>query len=212
MSYRATMIMRASLWLIVAVMAWASVVVAWAQIPKDAARHRREVIKNSRLVWGLDAPTAVFGAQLQQESSFQEGVVSPAGAQGMAQFLPSTAIWLAALYPELGLAQPLNPAWAIRAMVTYDKHLYDRISAADKCNLTAKMLVSYNGGNARMEREEILAAQAGLDWLLWFDNVEKFNAGRSAGNWAENRHYPRVILLTLAPRYVKAGWGTTPCP
>lgn len=38
--------------------------------------------------------------------------------------------------------------------------------------------------------------------LRWFGQVEMVNAGRRESAWQENRHYPRHILFTLAPRYL----------
>ena len=65
-----------------------------SDIPRAAERHRAELIRVSRAVWGLEAPVAVFAAQVHTESWWRNGTVSPAGAQGLAQFLPSTAEWL----------------------------------------------------------------------------------------------------------------------
>ena len=62
-----------------------------SDIPRAAERHRAELIRVSRAVWGLEAPVAVFAAQVHTESWWRNGTVSSAGAQGLAQFLPSTA-------------------------------------------------------------------------------------------------------------------------
>ena len=51
----------------------------------------------------------------------------------------------------------------------------------------------------------------GADKLAWFDSVERHNAGRSAANFRENRHYPRAILLRWEPMYAAAGWGPGVC-
>ena len=60
-----------------------------SDIPRAAERHRAELIRVSRAVWGLEAPVAVFAAQVHTESWWRNGTVSPAGAQGLAQFLPA---------------------------------------------------------------------------------------------------------------------------
>ena len=72
-----------------------------SDIPRAAERHRAELIRVSRAVWGLEAPVAVFAAQVHTESWWRNGTVSSAGAQGLAQFLPSTAEWLPRAVPEL---------------------------------------------------------------------------------------------------------------
>ena len=90
-----------------------------SDIPRAAERHRAELIRVSRAVWGLGAPVAVFAAQVHTESWWRNGTVSSAGAQGLAQFLPSTAEWLPRAVPELereaGPPAPFNPGWALRA-------------------------------------------------------------------------------------------------
>src|SRR5687767_6641864 len=51
-------------------------------------------------------PVDFFTRLIWQESSFRIGVVSPAGAQGIAQFMPGTAA-------ERGLLDPFDPEQAI---------------------------------------------------------------------------------------------------
>jgi hypothetical protein len=51
-------------------------------------------------------PVAFFTRLIWQESSFRASVTSPAGAQGIAQFMPGTAA-------ERGLADPFDPEQAI---------------------------------------------------------------------------------------------------
>ena len=108
-----------------------------SDIPRAAERHRAELIRVSRAVWGLEAPVAVFAAQVHTESWWRNGTVSSAGALGLAQFLPSTAEWLPRAVPELereaGRPAPFNPGWALRALVSYDKWLWDRLNGADAC-------------------------------------------------------------------------------
>lgn len=183
---------------------------AFAQVPRDAYRHRAELTRNARMIWGLDAPVATFAAQIHQESRWHEAAVSPAGALGVAQFMPATARWLGAVYAALGHGDPANPAWAMRALVTYDKHLYDRADAVTRCERFWKALWGYNGGDGWVRRDEALAARAGRDPRKVAD-VEPFNAGRSASAFAENRGYPRAILLKFEPLYVKSGFGSGVC-
>jgi hypothetical protein len=66
---------------------------AVCRLIENAAReHRLPVAFLTRIVW--------------RESSFRAGVVSPAGAEGIAQFMPQTA-------RERGLADPFDPEQAI---------------------------------------------------------------------------------------------------
>lgn len=172
-------------------------------IPHDAARHQRALTRHAQAVWGLDAPVAVFAAQIHQESRWRANASSTVGAQGMAQFMPATAEWISGAY-RLGPAQPNNPAWAIRALVVYDKVLFDQFSGAEMCDRMVKALWAYNGGAGWVARDERRAAQAGKDARLWRD-VEPFNAGRNADAFRENRDYPRAIIFKWQPIY--SLWG-----
>lgn len=190
--------------------------VSWdarGQVPREANKYRGDIVKNARLVWGLDAPIADFAAQIQKESSFLEDAQSYAGAQGLAQFMPATAKWIAGVYPEeLGGPAPLSPSWALRAFVRYDRHLWDRTLAATDCDRMAMTLSAYNGGGGYVTKDQADAVIAGVDPMRWFGAVETIKTrGRSESNWRENRDYPKRILRTLAPRYVAAGWGNSTC-
>ncbi|MBV8472544.1 MAG: lytic transglycosylase domain-containing protein, partial [Hyphomicrobiales bacterium] len=62
------------------------------------------LIESSAHLQGL--PVVFLTRLIWQESSFQPGAVSPAGAQGIAQFMPGTA-------SDRGLANPFDPEEAI---------------------------------------------------------------------------------------------------
>lgn len=187
--------------------------IAWAvEIPADAWQWRRTLTREGQSEWGLNAPIADFGAQIHQESAWRPNARSPVGAVGVAQFMPATAEWITGVYPELGpKAEPANPIWGIRAMVRYDRFLWDRVTAVDGCHRMAKSLSSFNGGLAWIARDERLAASKGLDPARWYGHVETVNSGRSAANWRENRQYPRRILVSLSPHYQWADWGGSMC-
>jgi hypothetical protein len=82
-------------------------------------------------------PVAFFTRLIWQESSFRTGVVSPAGAQGVAQFMPGTA-------RERGLADPFDPEQAIPASASLLADLRTRFG---NLGLAA---AAYNGGPARV--------------------------------------------------------------
>ncbi|SDU82284.1 Transglycosylase SLT domain-containing protein [Pseudomonas sihuiensis] len=183
-----------------------------ASIPTAAEQHRRTLVRAAHAEWGLGAPVATFAAQVHQESAWRVNARSPVGAEGLAQFMPATADWMAEIYPRsLGPAQPYNPGWALRAMVAFDRWLYERNQAVSECDRWAFVLAGYNGGNGWVNRDRRLASAKGADPLAWFDSVERHNAGRSAANFRENRHYPRAILLRWEPMYAAAGWGPGVC-
>lgn len=93
----------------------------------------------------LDA--GFFARLLWKESLFQASAVSPAGAQGIAQFMPGTA-------KLRGLEDAFDADAAVRASAEYLSELagtYGNIGLA---------AAAYNGGEARLER--FLAAKAEL--------------------------------------------------
>ena len=180
-------------------------------IPAQALQHRSQLIREARVQWGMSAPTATFAAQIHQESTWYADAVSPVGAQGLAQFMPSTARWLPTVAPDTGKPLPFNPGWSLRALVTYDRWLWQRVQAVTPCDRMAMTLAAYNGGLGWVQRDARLAAARGLDARRWWDNVETVNAGRNRAALTENRGYPRRILLTLEPAYMAAGWGMGMC-
>lgn len=196
----------------------ASIACAADTVPREAMQHRTNLTRNAHMIWGLDAPVATFAAQIHQESAWRANARSRAGAAGMSQFMPATARWIASVYPSLATMQPDNPVWAMRALLTYDLHLWQRIRAADDCQRMAMTLSAYNGGLGWIYRDQQLARAAPgkgpgkpIDATLWFDGIERLNAGRSPAAWRENRDYPRRILHGHQLRYIAAGFGQGVC-
>ncbi|MDD5330202.1 MAG: transglycosylase SLT domain-containing protein [Sulfuricella sp.] len=182
-----------------------------ASVPLAAQAYRAQVIRAARVVWGLNAPTATFASQIHQESGWRSDAQSPY-ANGLAQFTPETATWISGAYQsELGASDPWNPSWSIQALVRYDKHLYDKLAAATPCDRMAMALSAYNGGLGWVVRDKAKSAANGDSTTRWWGHVERYNAGRSAENFRENRDYPRRILLLHEPAYINAGWGKGIC-
>lgn len=173
-------------------------------IPAAAQQYRSVLIRAARCEAGLDAPVAVFAAQVEQESGWRPEAVSPVGALGLGQFMPGTAKDLGRTRPDLGPASPTNPAWAIRAMVVYDLANLKRIQAASLCDAWALALMAYNGGLGWVWRDQAKAKSQGLDPGRG-ESVASVNAGRSLAAKRENTDYPRAILLKRQPKYL--AWG-----
>lgn len=200
---------RVTLWLHVSILvfllsAFMSVVLAQT-IPRDAQRHQLTLKREAQHAWGLGAPVATFAAQVHQESRWREAARSPVGAVGLAQFMPSTSNWLGGLYSSLGDRAPSNPVWALRALVTYDKWLADRITAADACERMAFALSAYNGGLGWVYKRQKISLAPGL----CLDHTCKLNPGVTPASQAENQHYPEVILHKFEPLY--SSWGNGSC-
>ena len=183
--------------------------IAYAEIPHAAAQHQRALTANARLVWGLNAPIATFAGQIHQESGWRHDARSPY-ADGLAQFTPATAEWIGGLFPDLAERQPFNPAWALRALVRYDRWLWERNPAASACDRMAFALASYNGGEGWLRREQRAARAAGAAPDRWFGAVA-LHCLRAREACAENRAYPAAILMRHQRLY--AAWGPmTACP
>lgn len=201
------------LWVALLLFALAPPASAAQPVPAVANPHRADLTRQARMLWGLDAPVAAFAAQVHQESAWRSDAVSRVGALGMAQFMPSTARWWCDLHRlSTDECQPRNPAWALRALVMYDRWLWDRIThTASECDRFAMTLSAYNGGLGWVQRDRALASSKGLDSSRYWGEVETVNAGRAAWAIKENRDYPRRILHQHAPRYEAAGWGRSAC-
>lgn len=174
-------------------------------IPPEAARYQLTLKREAQRVWGLDAPVATFGAQVHQESRWRVNARSPVGAQGLAQFMPSTATWIGGAYADLSERAPLNPTWALRGLVTYDKFLFDRVKADDECDRMAFALSAYNGGLGWVYKRQRLSAQPGVCFGATCD----INPGVSPASQRENSLYPELILHRYEPLYAR--WGRGVC-
>ena len=180
-------------------------------IPRAALQYRAPLTREARAVWGMDAPVALFAAQIHTESWWRNDTVSGVGAQGLAQFMPSTAKWLPTVAPETGRPAPFDPRWSLRACVTYDKWLHDRLRPMRAASLAtgehmAFMLSAYNGGLGWVGKDRALAARTGRNPDRWFGHVSDVNAGRNKSAIKENRRYVTLIFQRQSA-YVAAGWG-----
>lgn len=130
-------------------------------IEASARRHGLPVGFFTRLIW--------------RESSFRLDVVSRAGAQGVAQFMPGTA-------RERGLADPFDPEAAIPASAAFLAELKARFG---NLGLAA---AGYNAGPDRVRR--YLAGEAGLpaETVSYVARV----TGRSAEEWAADARLGRT--------------------
>jgi soluble lytic murein transglycosylase-like protein len=102
-------------------------------IPSFVPRQFADVISRASQRWNVGA--AVLAAQLYAESNFNPFASSPAGAQGIAQFMPGTAA-------SYGLSNPFDPHAAIDAQAHLMHDLLRRFASVPLA------LAAYNAGPA----------------------------------------------------------------
>lgn len=136
-------------------------------IERNATDHNLDPAFLARLLW--------------KESRFDPSAISPAGALGIAQFMPGTA----QLY---SLDDPFNPAQAIQKSAWYLRQLTTRFGNIGLAT------VAYNGGEARATR--FIADQSGLPYetLDYTESITGFGAHR----WRDNPPAPGDLRLALA--------------
>ena len=108
----------------------------------------------------------LIAAQMYQESHFDPGAVSTAGALGLMQLMPDTA-------RSLGFDDPTDPEAGIHAGVKYLNRLRNRFERhIPMSERTWLALAAYNIGYDRVRRARALAREQGLDPDKWFGSVE----------------------------------------
>ena len=182
---------------------------SFAEVPRACLKYKKDLIRTARAIEGMDAPMAVYGAQMLKESSCNAKAQSPY-AKGLTQFTDSTADWISTMYSDLKPANVWNPGWALRAMVRYDMRLYRDMDFEGRCDRMAAALSAYNGGGGWVRRDARLAKAAGDNPRLWWGHVEKHT---NRADWArrENRDYPRRILLEYQAMFRHWGNGDLVC-
>ncbi len=105
-------------------------------LPAFVPAAYRDPLLESAGRWNVSA--ALLAAQLMAESGFDPDAVSPAGAQGIAQFIPSTAA-------SYGLTNPFDPVAAIDAQAHLMSDLMEEFGSP------ALALAAYNAGPGAVE-------------------------------------------------------------
>ena len=122
------------------------------------------IVEASARAEGL--PVDFFTTLIWRESSFRPTAVSPAGAQGVAQFMPGTA-------SERGLADPFDPASAIPASARFLNELNLRFgnlglaAAAYNAGPTALARWLAGKGSLPFETQDYVLAVTGHDAEEW---------------------------------------------
>lgn len=124
-------------------------------------------------------------AQMHQESRFNPNAKSMAGAQGLFQVMPKTAL-------QLGISDLHNPEQGIEAGIRYMDWVRERMQVDNipQSELMWFTLASYNAGAGHVRDAMRLAKKKGWQDNIWFNHVEK------------------AMLLLAQPKYAaKARYG-----
>ncbi len=140
----------------------------------------------------------MVAAQGYQESGLDQGVVSPVGAVGIMQVLPTTAADKSVGIPDISTPEP-----NIHAGIKYLRWIVDNFfddPAINEVNQTLFAFASYNAGPNRIQRLRNETATMGLDPNTWFQNVEVVAAkdvGRETVQYVSNiyKYYTAYSLL-----------------
>ncbi|MFY9488431.1 MAG: transglycosylase SLT domain-containing protein [Solirubrobacterales bacterium] len=106
-------------------------------VPAFVPTRFRSMIADAAQRWNVQPE--LLAAQLKAESNFNPAAVSPAGAQGIAQFMPGTA-------RSVGLTDPFDPRQAIDAQAKLMSRLIAQFGSI------AKALAAYNAGPGAVQQ------------------------------------------------------------
>jgi Transglycosylase SLT domain len=126
-------------------------------------------------------PGSFFARLIQQESGFSPHVVSPAGAQGIAQFMPQTA-------SSRGLADPFEP---IGALAASGKYLAELVGQFGNLGLAA---AAYNAGPKRVQEWIARRGTLPAETRHYVFSV----TGHAAEAWVPHQALPSSLELSPA--------------
>ncbi|MDH3784369.1 MAG: transglycosylase SLT domain-containing protein, partial [Acidobacteriota bacterium] len=159
-----------------------------------------EIVRKYAEEYGFDWRMIV--AQMYEESAFDPGALSFAGARGLMQVLPRTA-------RELGFEDLEDPETSIQAGIEYMAWVRDRfeedLRVRDRMWFT---LAAYNAGTGHVRDARRLAGNMNLDRDVWFGNVEEAmlllsrpQFARSAAHGYCRCHEPVDYVRSIRERY-----------
>ncbi len=143
---------------------------------KELAKFNAVVGLFEKYASRYDFDHLMITAQAYQESGLDHSKVSPAGAVGIMQLLPSTAA-----SKPVGISDIRKLENNIHAGVRYLRHIQDFYLAdapIDPLNRTLLAFASYNAGPSRVMKLRREAEREGLDPNRWFHHVENVVARR----------------------------------
>lgn len=163
----------------------------------EIVRREAEAVADGAIDWRL------IVAQMYEESEFDPTRESYAGARGLMQVLPRTALEVGA-DPERLYEPEIN----IRAGVRYLEWTWNRFPDLAPGPRLWFALAAYNAGSGHVREARRVARQLGLDQGVWFDNVETAMLKLSEEPWASesmhgylNAAHPVRYVREIRDRY-----------
>jgi soluble lytic murein transglycosylase-like protein len=152
-------------------------------------------------------------SQAYQESRLDPDAVSPVGAVGIMQLMPSTAA-----DPNVGIPDITSLENNVHAGAKYLRFLLDRYFSdgeLDPVNEHLFAFAAYNAGATRVSHLRAEAADVGLDPDRWFQNVEVVAArriGRETVQYVSNiyKYYLTYSRIAYLEDRERGAWGGPP--
>lgn len=172
---------------------------AFAATFAAASAARAEELVISSICGLIDAsakaqglPVAFLTCLIWQESNFQSNAVSPAGARGIAQFMPATA-------GARGLADPFDPASAIPKAAEL---LADLRKQFGNLGLAA---AAYNAGPARVARYVAGEADLPIETQDYVSIITQHSAeewrGKDAAKLTDKAVFPEAPCVQIVAKF-----------
>lgn len=122
--------------------------------------------KYTKRYFGIGFDWRLFKAQAITESNLRPGAISPRGARGVMQVLPTTYREIQLKNPDIGDIG--DPEWNIAAGIWYARQLWNAWREdADRGHQQSFMLGSYNAGRQTLLRAQRLARERLLNYREW---------------------------------------------
>lgn len=167
-----------------------------------AGTDYREIARQAAIAAGIDPD--IYLRQINQESGFNPNAKSPAGATGIAQFMPDTARGLG--------VDPNDPVASLKAAAKFMRKQLDHYHGD-----YAKALAAYNAGGAAVDKyggvppfpetqsyvTKILGDGAGPSGGRFMGTNQE--AGGGTTSEAHNK-YIDIILKTMDQKLLEAAW------
>jgi soluble lytic murein transglycosylase-like protein len=148
--------------------------------------------------YGIDRNIAY--AQISQESRFDPNAVSPAGAKGIAQFMPDTAA-------RFGLSNPFDPYASLEAYGQYMNQLLTMFNwRADLA------LAGYNSGENRQEYRDAAAQGRPINWSVLPPRVVAQTQPYVEGILAQSGSAEQGVIADQTAQQGSSGSGTNTTP